>query len=461
MDLEAIYLRLPPALQDGLTTLEGWRIQRTRFGSEFRELLAACRERARWSEDRMIAFRDERLRTVVAHAESTIPHYRDLFRRIGIRSQDIHTLAGLTRLPILTRADVQAATPTFVSSAIRKSATMTCHTSGSTGTGLRFPATLRANREQWAVWWRCWIEHGLAPGTPCLLIGGRSLVPPRQRRPPFWRYNHAGRQILFSSYHLEDRTARAYLEEMRRSRFPWIHGYPSMVSLLARYSRELGIDLRPSWVTLGAENVLPHQVEAIRAGFGVDPIQHYGMAEAAANMSLCRRGRLHVDEDFAAVEFVPLEGDQYRIIGTNLSNLAFGLLRYDVGDIATVTGASCGCGRAGRVVDSIDGRQEDFVITRTGARLGRLDHMFKDLSRVREAQICQTEPGRMTLRIVRAGGYGDEDEHALRREVVKRVGDEVAFDIEYTEAIARTPRGKLRFVISSLPEARIDAPSPR
>lgn len=456
MDREALYLRLPPVMQNWVTTLEGWRIRRRRYAPEFHELLTAYRERSAWSDERMREFRDQRLRDAVANAVATMSHYRELFRRLGLDPRDIRTLEDLQRLPVLTRPEVQAAVNGFISHAVPKSDTMMCHTSGSTGTGLHFPATTRSNREQWALWWRCWMDHGLSLGTLCLQVAGRSVVPLQQQKPPYWRYNHAGRQILFSSYHLNDQTAPVYLEEMKRSRAPWMHGYPSMVSLLARYALERGVKLDLRWVTLGAENVLPHQVEAIRAAFGVEPVQHYGMAEAAANISLCRRGNLHVDEDFAAVEFVPLEDDQFKIVGTNFSNPAFGLFRYEVGDIATVSGRSCDCGRPGRIVDRIDGRKEDYVLTRRGARLGRLDHVFKDLTRVREAQIRQAEPGKMTVWIVKADGYGEQDEQALRREVLKRVGDEVAFEIEYTDAIPRTSRGKLRFVVSTVANGQIE-----
>ena len=458
MDRESLYLRLPTPVQNWVTTLEGWRIQRSRFNSEFDRLFSQYRERGAWSEARIVEFRDRRIRESVQHAAATMSHYRDLLRRLAIRPEEIRTLADLGRLPILTRPEVQAAPASFVSDVIPRHASQTCHTSGSTGAGLHFPATGRALREQWAAWWRCWSDHGLGPGTPCLQMGGRSVVPLRQQDPPFWRYNRAGRQIIFSAYHLNRQNAPRYLEEMRRSRAPWLHGYPSMVSLIAGFALDLGIRLELRWVTLGAENVLPHQVEAIRVAFGVEPVQHYGMAEGAANISQCLRGRLHVDEDFAGVEFVPLEGDQYRIVGTNFSNPAFGFLHYDVGDIATVTGRTCDCGRPGRVVDAIDGRKEDFVITRRGARLGRLDHVFKDLTRVREAQITQSEPGRMTIWIVRADGYEEKDEQALRAEVLKRVGEEVAFDIRYTDAIARTSRGKLRFVVSTVAEGRIEPP---
>ena len=86
-----------------------------------------------------------------------------------------------------------------------------------------------------------------------------------------------------------------------------------------------------------------------------------GLAEAVANISECERGRLHVDEDFAAVEFVPEQtGRRHRIVGCNFTNLATPLLRYDTGDLAVLDDDGCDCGRPGRVVASVDGRQEDL-----------------------------------------------------------------------------------------------------
>ena len=93
------------------------------------------------------------------------------------------------------------------------------------------------------------------------------------------------------------------------------------------------------------------------------PLQHYGMAEAVANISECEHDQLHVDEDCAAVEFIPnSDGPGYKIIGTNFTNLATPLLRYDVQDLVTLTNVTCSCGRPGRVVASVDGRAEDYII---------------------------------------------------------------------------------------------------
>jgi hypothetical protein len=60
---------------------------------------------------------------------------------------------------------------------------------------------------------------------------------------------------------------------------------------------------------------------------------------------------------------------------------------------------------------------------------------------------------------VRATEYTEADEHALVREAAKRVGDDMKVDIEYVSVLPRSSIGKLRFVVSTIPGASIEAPS--
>ena len=157
-------------------------------------------------------------------------------------------------------------------------------------------------------------------------------MPREQMDPPFWRMNLPGRQVVFSGYHMSAKNLPSYCAELRRRQPPWLHGYPSLLTLLAAHLHETGFDLgyQVRWVTIGAESLLPHQAAMIERAFGVKPIQHYGLAEGVANVSECELGSLHVDEDFAAVEFLPLEQTAlYRIVGTDFSNPAMPLIRYD------------------------------------------------------------------------------------------------------------------------------------
>jgi phenylacetate-CoA ligase len=165
-------------------------------------------------------------------------------------------------------------------------------------------------------------------------------------------------------------------------------------------------------------------------------------------------GNLHVDEDYSYVEFLPIDdvSNQYRLIGTNWSNHAFPLLRYDTGDLVTIsTERTCPCGRPGRLVDEIDGRKEDYVLLPNGVKVGRLDHIFKDLIHVQEAQFRQNHPKRVEIWVVKGQGYDEcGEESQLLLETRKRLGHDINIQIRYVNSIERTKSGKLRFVVSNL-----------
>jgi phenylacetate-CoA ligase len=76
-----------------------------------------------------------------------------------------------------------------------------------------------------------------------------------------------------------------------------------------------------------------------------------------------------------------------------------------------------------------------------------MDHIFKDMTNVREAQIRQRREGEITLLIVRGPPYGAADEAVLLRETRKRVGEDTHLRVEYVEELERTPTGKLRLVV--------------
>lgn len=453
-----MYRHLPIPFQNLACSVFGWTLQRDRYGGRFEEVLAAAESRAEWDDEQVISYRDSRLRSFLRECHTHVPFYRELFDQVGADPSDISGLSDLSGIPTLTKDQAKARRAEIRSPAIPDKDVRAVHTSGTTGGGFRFVTTRQAIQEQWAVWWRYRRWHGIRRGTWCAYFGGRSVVPVTQSGPPYWRYNQPARQILFSGYHMNPRNLDAYVGELRRRRPPWVHGYPSLLALLARYMLEHDVDLGYPirWVTVGAENLLANHRLLLEEAFGVSPHEHYGMAEGIANISECEAGSLHVDEDFAAVEFLDQGDGTARIVGTNYSNPAFPLVRFEVGDVAVLGGNPCSCGRPGRIVERIDGRLEDYVIRPDGSRVGRLDHVFKDLEAIREAQILQHEHGQVEVRVVRGPDYGPTDEEMLLAELAERLGADVPIKILYVDAVQRTPAGKLRLVISRVPAGKID-----
>ena len=460
MNFEPLYLRLPVFCQNVLCSLYGARLIRRRYGNSYKALEREVFERDRWTEEQIKAFARRRCQAIVEHAASTVPYYRRLFAEMHIDPRDIRGPDDLTALPILEKQTVQQNLADFHSESKSQMQYRTMHTSGTTGAGLIFPMTLEAEQEQWAVWWRYRARFGLDRNTWHAHFYGKSIVPFERSKPPFWRVNRPGRQILFSAYHISENNFRYYVEELNRRHPAWIQGYPSLLSLLGAFMLEkgFGLNYRPKVITVGAENLLPQQKMVIEKAFATPCRQHYGMAECVANISECPEGNLHVDEDYAHIEFLPVDSNSYRIIGTNYTNYAFPLIRYDVGDVAELEDPEkrCLCGHTGRLVRSIDGRKEDYVLTPDGRRIGRLDHIFKDMVNIKECQIFQEHVERVVFRVVRGKEYTGKDEKMLLHEARTRLGNRIEISIDYVEAFERTSRGKLRFVISKVPGAQIN-----
>ncbi len=460
MDFKHLYLHLPDFCQDFLCSLYGACLIRRRYDNAYEALERDVFERDRWTEQQIKTLARKRCQAIVKHAASTVPYYRRLFAEMRIDPQDIRGPDDLKALPILDKQTVQQNLADFYSELKSQMRHSSMHTSGTTGAGLIFPMTLEAEQEQWAVWWRYRARFGLDRSTWHAHFYGKSVVPFERSKPPFWRVNRPGRQILFSAYHMSEHNLPYYVDELNRRQPPWIQGYPSLLALLGSFMLENGFELnyKPRVITVGAENLLPQQKLIIEKVFNAPCRQHYGMAEGVANISECPEGNLHVDEDYAHIEFLPVDSNSYRIIGTNYTNYAFPLIRYDTGDVAELESEEkkCPCGIPGRLVRSIDGRKEDYVLTPDGRRIGRLDHIFKDMVNIKECQIFQEHVERVVFRVVRNKEYTEKDEEMLLHEARMRLGNQIEIDIDYVEALERTTRGKLRFVISKIPSAQID-----
>jgi phenylacetate-CoA ligase len=411
-------------------------------------------EQERFSHAELHNFRVGLMSQFLKTAEMA-PYWRIKFLECNVNPRSDDPFAELAKLPILTKEEVKRNIGGITNPAINRRSVRWRHTSGTTGSGLVFPETAWVENITWAFWWRYRRWHGLTQRTRCGYFGGRSLVAVNSNRPPFWRLNLPGNQIMFSAYHLSFKTAPAYLKALQKYNVQWLHGYPSIIYLLSQYvlEGELKVDLPDlQCITTGAENLSDRQKDIIRRAFGVPVVQHYGQAEGVANISECQYGQLHVDEDFSAVELVPhqFHSNSYRLIGTNWINSAFPLLRYDTGDIVIKSDQTCSCGRPGRVIESIDGRQEDYLVLPNGAHVGRLDHIFKEMVNIREAQFFQECKSLVTIRVVRGVSYSKRDEVQLLKEIYQRIGSTMIVKIEYVNSIARGSNGKLRLVLSTL-----------
>ncbi|WP_080799534.1 phenylacetate--CoA ligase family protein [Arabiibacter massiliensis] len=451
MGMMEIYGKLPVFAQNMAFSFMGSRIQKTRYGRGFEVMLNEFESHDDWSADRVAEWRNGKLKNIVAHAYRTVPFYRESMDEAGVNPASIKTAEDLKRLPVIDKSTVRSQPRRFVSSEAGKMNLLRVHTSGTTGSSFMFDSTVECQQAQFACFWRCYRKHGLSFDTWQAQFSSKNIVPVDSTKPPFWRVDRSGRRFYMSAFHESPGNLGAYFQLVNEKRFKWISGYPSLMSLLAQWMNERGLQFDfVKTVTCGAESLLDHQSAAMEKAFGVKPIQTYGQTENVAIFSTRPDGRILVDEDFSIVEFEQAEGGGCSILGTCLFNYATPLIRYRTGDAAHL-GTSNGFWRE---IMSIDGRREDYLVLPDGTRVGKLDHVFKDTLHFQEAQVYQRADYSIVLRVVGKQEFCAEDEKIALDRLRKSVGNSLPVNFEYLSRIPRQPSGKLRFVLSEVPGAR-------
>jgi len=450
-----LYSRMPVWLQNTACSLAGMKMRHDRYNRTFYNALEFLRQSQWWSLVEQQEYQNEQLRMVIEHAYRTVPYYREVFNARKLTPGDIQTTKDLQKLPVLDKSTVRTRFTDLQSRGWPQKRIRHGHTGGTTGTSLQLISDVDTQPWQWAVWWRHRERFGLKLQDPFIVFAGRNVVPLKSMAPPVWRRNLPMNQTYLSVHHLTEMNLPVIADYLCSRRVKYYSGYPSAIYLVARYFLDNRIRLPhpPRVVATGAETLLHHQRAVISRAFQTEVADQYGVSEQCGNISACERHMYHVDMEFGAVEFLPLDGmpaNVRRIVCTGFRNMAMPLIRYDIGDIATLSEAPCPCGRQSPTVEKIDGRIESYIITPDGRQLGRLDFFFKDTAKIKEAQLIQVTVSSVTVRVVRSSGYSSTDETSLVCDMRRYLGDQIDIQIEYLDAIPREANGKFRQIVSSV-----------
>lgn len=445
----AIYNNLPIFLQNAACSIEGRRLSRLRYGGCFESNLENYLSVSSLSGDEAASIRNQKLKKIVRFVYENTTFYKNRFSQAGIDPYSVETEDDIALLPILTKDDVRNHAAEIAPSApsiSRKS--ITEHTSGSTGSSLVFDQSVDNVRDLWAVFWRFWMRLGIQRDTLCADFGSRMIVPSNQNEPPFWRSCPPLRQVKFSAFHGNDDNYAAYAQKIDETGLQWIHGYPSCIVPFAAFVLKNGIQFKKpiSWVTTSAENLYDYQRALIKKAFGVEPYSLYALTEATACISENALHQQVIDEDYSLVELIKGQ-DGYRIVGSNLTNYSFPLLRYDTGDICSYSGKKS---NGWRVVDFIDGRSAELLRMPDGGTVGALSALFTESSSIKEAQIVQHSDYSVTIIYVPINDGCQSDLEIAREKFIERTRGLLKLDFKRVDRIPRTNRGKLRYVVSEM-----------
>jgi phenylacetate-CoA ligase len=359
------------------------------------------------------------LRKLFKEAYENVLYYRELMDRLKLKPSDMRTICDLPKLPILKKEDIRNNLDKFISKKANKRDLVHRHTSGTTGKSLHFYTNQETETLQWAIWWRHRNRFGMTNESWHVNFRGQLLTPAEQKKPPFWRWVAPMKQVVINMQHLNPSKICSIIDFLNQNYFEFYTAYPSFLHILCATASENGLRLTnpPRVIFMGAENTLDFQRRCIEEFTGALISDQYGFAEGCANASQCEKGLYHEDFELGVIECVDPESlsmGRYRgkIVATGLTCHEFPFIRYEVGDIGIWEDPTVKrpCGRHSKLMLGIEGREQDYVLTREGCRLKTIGYIFEDAQNCLETQIVQEELGKIKVFIVKRAAYSSKDE---------------------------------------------------
>lgn len=446
---ENIYFSSPIWLQNVLVSAMGYKLYRKRYTGiyhEIRELIAKSRN---WNTAERDAYQSEQLHHLVKHCHQHIPYYQKLFAEHGLHPNDITQLGDLRKIPVLPKRPVRESGEAFRLPGCEPF--MIQHTSGSTGT----PLALYVNERTYKMAMALLVDHeefhGVSFGARRATFAGRMLKQADDMSPPFSRFNRAENQRLYSSYHLNEKTFPHYRDELNRFQPQEIIGYPSAIADLAAQYQHANCkpDFQVTAIVTNSETLLEWQRERIESVFGCKVRDYYGTAEYVTFAGQDKNGIYQTNPVIGITEVIPDTGNSNsgKVVATTLTNDLMPLLRYEIGDTATIASDHTEHVRQDALI-AVNGRVDDYIKTADGRLIGRIDHIFKGLEGIHEAQVVQDSLTHCTIRVVTHIPPDQFDKAKLLDNMRFRTGDTMNISVEFLPSIPRGANGKFKSVVS-------------
>lgn len=416
------------------------------IGRKFWSLYRSLQKTQWYSRKEIENIQLSRLKGLVTHAYATVPLYRELFDRAGVRPDNIGTLSDIQKLPIVTKNDFRDGFPQrCTSSAVSRQRWLPDSTSGSTGRPFQFIRDPEFSDASLANTFRTYTWTGMEMGDRNFSLWGYHDTPLSVKI-----LNTLIRKTMLSSFDV-DRLFREYYRILQSARPMMLEAYSASVTQFASLlSQNSLLDLDIPITISSAETLYPHHKEIIEKTLHTSVYNRYGSRECGCVAQECQKHEgLHINAESYIVEVVNNgeKDGRGRIVITNLTNYAMPFIRYDTEDVGVMGTESCSCGRGLPVLKSVEGRATDFVRLPNGNDLSFLffNYFFEQYGAyLTQFQVVQDARDHLTLNLVVTGRYNDDKERELREGIMKQTDNSVTLTINKVAEIPREASGKYR-----------------
>lgn len=340
----------------------------------------------------LMAIQNRKLKSLVQTAYHHVGYYRRLFDECGLSPARINSIEDLPRIPITTKADLQAHPESeIINKAYASEKLSSERSSGSTGQPFRVYYDPAYQSIRNLLFLRGLIAAGYRPGHKMQLVTDAG-----KKDKPLLRWHYSS--ILDSPEHL--------LAELNRTRPDILYGCKTPLVRLAEHIRNSRAEAHtPKRIFSTAELLNPESRSLLEKVFSARVFDFYGSTEMGLVGWECGAGNgYHLSADSVIVEFLPVPGNSglSRLVMTNLDLNAMPLIRYESGDLGLAGPAErCRCGRWLPKLQRVEGRQNDCLRLKDGRTVSpfQLTCTVEKIPGIRKYQVIQTDWNDFTIKL--------------------------------------------------------------
>jgi phenylacetate-CoA ligase len=411
------------------------------FATTLREELKA----ARLPLEALEQIQVRRLRSLLARATQFVPLYREKYAAHHEWLPQLASANDLWRLPALTKDELlNAGAARCVDEREQLPELFRRMTSGSLGPALTLYTAGTESMIQTALLWSGWMER---------VTGDDRLF---CMTAPHLEFHH---QLVPNTFIAVQMQAAEVVARFCAFQPTVVMGSVESIALLARdLSRQNVPERRKVRLIFPYGQTLTPQLRAmIREGFDGEILELYGTNETIWMGIECEQHNgLHVPLSQAIVQVAKLNrpdvpaapGEVGEIIVTSLARTTMPIIRYRIGDAASLEETPCGCGRQTPRIKSLEGRIYDLLIAESGQLISP-GVVCTDLAYSQHAiidyRIVQRSRSAVCVSIVAGSEFGDRDRHRITEVMCRHLG-QVSVEIELVGEIPREASGKRRRV---------------
>lgn len=438
------------------------------------------RHHAKWRELRRMESREAtswieiaapQLTKLVEWSQFHVPAYRALGSApSSCQSPDV--LALLETLPIVTREDLTSNPDKYTSDMLPRS-THWNSTGGSTGIPLRVLQDSRYEAASMAGKYLFYRWTGWQPTDRILIVWGSYSEamgerPTLKRRLSDWLYDTP----QLDAFALRAGDAARYVDAIERTRPVVLESYVDAAELLAEFINVSNRRLKhtPRGVVVSAGTLFSDWREDMERAFGCPIYNRYGCREAGDIACSRGAGPLYVNPFTHIVEVVDADGRRLahgtgRILVTVLNNLSMPLIRYDIGDYATIDSPESLYPVDGwQQLESVDGRHMSMLQGPDGSCFSpelfvHAVGVVHNKGFISQYQVVQRGLEKYTIYLKLWPGHSSEEPmirsslEDLRRDLIRVLGPTMKIEFTFVDQIEALPSGKVPVCIVRLDES--------